>query len=132
MAAVLASLTGLQREWGCGGSLVEVGVFRGASFFPLLLLSADGESVVGVDCFAGQQSANVDGSGFSAAVPSVTEFQRMMEQCVPEEEIRQRASILQYVASSQFPCFVLGYEVDRHSIVSFTYRHNSEYYPDAS
>mmetsp|Transcript_15409 Transcript_15409/g.39165 ORF Transcript_15409/g.39165 Transcript_15409/m.39165 type:complete len:234 (-) Transcript_15409:62-763(-) len=103
MAAVLASVMRLQRDLGVRGSVAEVGVLAGASFFPLLLLTQPGEAALAMDCFAEDQGANVDGSGYSAAVPSAAEFSRLLERSVPQDNLRQRAIILQCNSATVSP-----------------------------
>ena len=52
----------IQNKHGCQGDISEIGVHHGKSFIPLLMLLADDEKGVAIDCYD-QQHLNVDKSG---------------------------------------------------------------------
>jgi hypothetical protein len=93
MAAVLGHISSFQQSRGWGGSCVEIGVLNGASFFPMLLTSREGEVAVGIDCFE-EQEANVDNSGFGASVPCAAVFEAALRKHVKSESSWRRAIVV--------------------------------------
>ena len=93
MAAVLGHLSSFQHGRGWEGSCVEIGVFNGASFFPLVLTTRKGEAAVGIDCFE-EQEANIDDSGFGASVPSTAAFEAALRRHVKDDATRRRAMVV--------------------------------------